>query len=45
MEGGFSFVKENMTRMNWGNLVMAGKWLYRFNDKMSVNVSWLPAIN
>jgi hypothetical protein len=39
MEEGFYFVKENTTRMNWGNLVIAGKWQYRFNDKMRVNVS------
>lgn len=39
MEEGFYFVKENMTRMNWGNLLVAGKWQYRFNDKMNVNLS------
>lgn len=39
MDDGFYFVRENMTHMNWGNLLVAGKWQYRFNDRMNVNVS------
>lgn len=39
MKDGFYFIKENMTRMNWGNLLIAGKWKYIFNDKMLMDVS------
>lgn len=39
MEDGFYFVKENMTHMKWGNLLIAGKWMYRFNNKMKVDIS------
>lgn len=39
MEGDLNFNNEYMTRMSWGNLLIAGKWLYRFNDKMSATIT------
>ena len=36
MEDGFYFIKENMTYMNWGNILVAGKWQYLLSDKLSV---------
>lgn len=39
MEDGFYFAKENMTHMNWGNLLVVGKWMYRFNNRMKVDIS------
>ena len=39
MDDKVHFARENMTHMNWGNLLVAGKWQYRFNNRMNVNVS------
>jgi hypothetical protein len=39
MDEGVYFVKENMTYMNWGNILVAGKWQYQFNDKMKVAIA------
>ncbi|KAA6313752.1 hypothetical protein EZS27_035527 [termite gut metagenome] len=39
MKEGIYFVKENMTYMNWGNIAVAGKWQYHFNDKMRVAIA------
>ena len=39
MEGEMSFVRDNITYMNWGNLLVAGQWLYRLNDRIRITVA------
>ena len=39
MEGELSFIHDNMTYMNWGNTLIAGKWKYRFSDRLSVEIT------
>ncbi|MDR0794589.1 MAG: TonB-dependent receptor plug domain-containing protein, partial [Tannerella sp.] len=40
MDGGNNnFIRDNITYMQWGNILIAGEWMYRFNDRMSVTVA------
>jgi len=39
VEDEFCFAKENMTYLNWGNILIAGKWHYGISEKLSVEVA------
>jgi hypothetical protein len=39
MDDGMYFIKDNMTYMNWGNMLVAGKWQYCFSDKLGVAIT------
>jgi outer membrane receptor for ferrienterochelin and colicin len=39
MEGKMSFIRDNITYMNWGNRLVAAQWIYRFSDRINVTVS------
>jgi hypothetical protein len=38
-EEGFYFVRENITTMKWGNMLISAEWLYEFNDKLTATVT------
>lgn len=39
MDDSFYFLKDNMIRMKWGNMLVAGKWMYHLNEKIKFDVS------
>lgn len=39
MDNEMYFVDENITRMNWGNMLVSAGWQYRFSDKLSMSVT------